>query len=204
MKLSPGRYKMFFDGPSKCEKKPAVLSLIDGYSDTFIPALSKCPTILTTLNSTSAEQLTWEQLQEDCVKLGRSLVIDKDTVINIEQLSQQQSLCQRWYAFRRGRITTSLFFEVCHARLHPPPLSLLKHICGSPNALNAAPVKWGRQNEQAAQLAYHSTLQTSKQHSGLWVSVKYAFLCTLHDGIVECACCGRGIYEKVPLCSCKS
>ena len=111
-----------------------------------------------------------------------------------------QSKSQLWFEHRKGRITVSLFGDVCRTSVSNPSQSLLDRILQVKGQPRAASLRWGTENEEVARLEYQ--LQVKNQHrdldidtTGLCVNPKFPHLGASPDGLISCSCCGRGVLE---------
>ncbi|XP_077516907.1 uncharacterized protein LOC144127829 [Amblyomma americanum] len=130
-----------------------------------------------------------------------SIIISEEIVKAVEALTGQQSSSSNWFLYRAGRVTASVMKRVCHTSIDNPSISLLKLICyPEKQSLKTPAITWGVKNEPRAFRAYqtseaekHDMFKCSK--SGLHLSTRYPFVGATPDGLVCCACCGKGVVE---------
>ncbi len=197
--------KHFFDSLASCKTaKPAVLSVVPGYCEKYIPsALSAdLPQVLTDLYNPSYLALSYYDLLQLSSKIV--LAVTKEQCNAVEAKTRDQSDCRLWFRFRAGRITASKFKSVCQSDPANPSLSLIMSICHADTVrLRTTATSWGCQHEKEAlklysETSYHDQLQLSQ--SGVVISATHPYLGASPDGTVSCNCCELGICEvKVSL-----
>ena len=192
--------KQFLDSlASSKSAKPAVLSVIAGYCDKYIPsALSlDLPAVLTDLYKPSHLALSYYELLQ---LSSKTVVSVTDTQCKaVELKTRDQSNSRLWYRMRAGRITASKFKAVCHTDPASPSLSLIMSICHPDTVrFKTAATLWGCQHEKDALKQY----ETTSAHSGLtvssagfFISAEQPYFGASPDGLVCCSCCGSGICE---------
>ena len=197
--------KWFLDSLSASQSaKPAVLSVISGYCDEYIPSSlsSDLPPVLTDLYKPSNLALSYyELLQLSC---ATAVTVSSEQCKAVEMRTRDQSNSRLWFRMRAGRITASKFKSVCHTDPASPSLSLIMNVC-HPNTVRfkTAAISWGCQHEkdaleQYANTSAHNDLCVSP--SGLFISVEHPYFGASPDGFVCCSCCGSGVCEvKVSL-----
>lgn len=201
---SEGEINCFFHNLSKTEGQPAILSIVDDYSDNFVPkSLNKesFPKVLTELYSQECTGMNFTELHQKCSKI--ELTVTQKQANNVEKETQQQSNCKAWYRFRAGRVTASNLKNACHTSLVNPSLSLIKSICYpeiTSKFANAA-TNWGKDKESVALKTYmeymksrHCDVEVSS--SGFVIHIDYPHLGASPDGLISCSCCkGEGCIE---------
>ena len=102
---------------SESGTKPAVLSLITGYSDSYVPntSLPEFPQPLLMLYDPDFFYLK-----------NIELTITPKMALSIENESKQQYCSDVWFNYRSGRITASRMKLVCHTSASNPSQSLIK------------------------------------------------------------------------------
>ena len=146
--------KQFFLNISKCEGKPAILSLIEPYNELFVAQEVALPNPLT-------KQLFKEEYMklgfESLLSKGKEITIDinKEQCLLIESSTREQSNSRIWYQQRAGRITASKLKSVCHTKVEKPSQSLIKSICYPElHKFSNDATKWGMKYEDVARKAY--------------------------------------------------
>lgn len=151
--------KKFLDSLA-CSKnaKPAVLSVLSGYCDNYIPSVlsSDLSPVLTDLYKPCNLSLSYFEL----LKLSNEtvLTITDEQIKAVEMKTRDQSNSRLWFRMRAGRITASKFKAVCCTDLSSPSLSLILSIC-HPNTMRfrTAATSWGCQHEKDALEQYQKT-----------------------------------------------
>ncbi|XP_050505806.1 uncharacterized protein LOC126884063 [Diabrotica virgifera virgifera] len=138
---------------------------------------------------------------DDLIQLGMKCKMEVTQNIRreIEDKTQDQRKCAEWYRQRTGRVTASIFKDVCRTNVEKPSLSLIKSIC-YPRKISTRAIRWGINHEQLAIDAYKK--ETSRNHRdfivntiGLVVCMKWPQLGASPDGFVYCDCCAAGTLE---------
>ena len=102
---------------------------------------------------------------------------------------------------RSGRITSSKMYAVNRTSIEKPSLSLIKQICYEDRrGFLTEAMQWGTNKEREARTAYMKCMESqhiewSVHETGLCLNPDYPMLGASPDGIVECACCGKGCLE---------
>ena len=192
----------FYANISKCGSKPAILSLLSPYNESYIPKPnSNLPMPLLQFYNQEHLGLTFQELLSECAKLLDSLQVAAEEAAAIEASTRKQSSSKEWFQQRAGRITASKFKSACATNPDKPSKSLIKGIC-YPDAhrFSNAATKWGIEKEPVAREAFEFAvaadhLNLSVAECGLHVNGKLPFLGASPDGLVFCECCGNGICE---------
>lgn len=138
---------------------------------------------------------------EELISLGRSIAIEvgPEMAAEIEIRTQEQTKCEEWYRQRTGRITASIFKNVCTTSIENPSISLIKMLC-YPQRISTPAMKWGIEHEKIAIQSYID--KTKEKHEnfiinkvGLVVSTMWPQLGASPDGLVYCTCCCGGCLE---------
>lgn len=138
---------------------------------------------------------------EDLILLGKTfkMEIDRNMALEIESRTQEQRKSAEWYRQRIGRVTASIFKNVCNTTIEKPSLSLIKLIC-YPQNISTRAMKWGIEHEETAINAYRKEVQ--KHHAnfiinkvGFVVSTMWPQLGASPDGLIYCDCCAGGCLE---------
>ncbi|XP_044169839.1 uncharacterized protein LOC114950648 [Acropora millepora] len=199
----------FFISINKCSSKPAILSLIPDYADSYVPkSLSpELPDVLSNLYDKDLANADYPTLLKKAEDIVRQLQVIKKQQALVEERTRGQANSRLWFRMRTGRITASRFKNACHTDPSCPSHSLIMGICHPEMArFNTEATKWGCQHEQVAKEAYaryqkgkHKNFNMSD--SGLFISTDHPYLGASPDGLVSCECCGAGGYEiKCPFC----
>ena len=172
----------FYEKLSKCGTKPAILSIVPGYTKSFEPSLLKSsyPKSLKDLHKIEHVTLNYKELIDICNNADISITFEQ--LINVEKATRLQANCNKWYHFRTGRVTASVVGGVCHSTIEKPSISLIKQIC-YPKKFYSPATEWGCKNEKTAKELYLSLIQEEP------------FLGATPDALIHCDCCGDGCLE---------
>lgn len=192
--------KLFLDSLASMERaRPAVLSVLPGYADKYIPsALSlDLPRLLTDLYKPSHLKMSYFELLQLSSKVVVSITDEQRKTVELN--TRDQSKGKLWFRMRAGRITASKVKAVCHTDPSSPSLSLVMSICHPDTVrFKTAATLWGCQHEKDALKQY----ETTSRHHGLTLSPAGFFISGDHpyfgaspDSMVSCFCCGPGICE---------
>ncbi len=121
--------KTFFDALANCSSKPAVLSLIEPYSSSYVPKSLdiNLPICLTELYKPDYLCLSYG----DLLKLASAyeITMTEKEAKNVELQTRAQANSRLWFRMRAGRITTSRLENVCCTNPAQPSISLIMAIC---------------------------------------------------------------------------
>lgn len=189
------------------DTKPAILSLVEPYSEKFIPksSMDSFPKPLSLLYQSAYYELPYHKLLDVCQTV--SIEITEEMAKSIENATKSQSKSSMWYKYRAGRVTASRMKAVCCTNNASPSQSLVKSIC-YPEAFSftSKQTNWGCKHEQKARELYYKKAVLSHDNleitdSGLVVNPQWPFVGASPDGIITCKCCGRGVLKlKCPYC----
>uniref|UniRef100_A0A6P7H9S3 Uncharacterized protein LOC114349228 n=1 Tax=Diabrotica virgifera virgifera TaxID=50390 RepID=A0A6P7H9S3_DIAVI len=86
---------------------------------------------------------------DDLIQLGMKCKMEVTQNIRreIEDKTQDQRKCAEWYRQRTGRVTASIFKDVCRTNVEKPSFSLIKSIC-YPRKISTRAIRWGINHEQ--------------------------------------------------------
>ena len=182
-----------------------MLAIVPPYSESYIPASldEELPMVLSDLHK--KEYLTFGYSSLLQVASETKLHVTVDQARAVEAKTRDQAKSRIWFRMRAGRITASKFRSACCTDPANPSKSLIMSVC-YPQLFRFSnkATEWGCHHEQLALEIYlhrrqHDNMKVS--NCGLFISIDYPFLGASPDGIVECACCGKGICEvKVRKC----
>ncbi|KAK7893342.1 hypothetical protein WMY93_022494 [Mugilogobius chulae] len=197
----------FFHQIQICGTKPVILSVIQGFSEAYIPKSldKKFPPILTNLLDAECFDMEKTELLQKCSELRRNIFITAEQASQVERVSRFQAFSKEWHQFRLGRITASRLKSVCHTTVENPAQSVIKNIC-NPTKFSTAATRWGCAHEKDALERYKMEMKTlhasfSIQDSGFVINPKYPYMGATPDSLVSCECCGNGCVEvKCPFC----
>lgn len=129
MEPTQGEITNFYNAISNCGTKPAILSLIPGYSDAYIPKERRgiLPAPLTSLFKESNLELQLEELREQA--RGVTLEISTEMIETVKKETIGQSGSKLWYRQRAGRITASQLKSALQTNPMSRSRSLVKRIC---------------------------------------------------------------------------
>ena len=197
----------FYKCISQNKHKPAILALVEPYSDDFVPSSLKksIPKAVTEISDEKTCSLSYEELVLHCKRIDLGLTEEKITTV--EKETRQQSNCRLWFQLKAGRVSSSTMKSCCRTTIDKPSMSLIKKIC-YPEAyrFSTEATRWGCTHEKVACEAYKNIMKNKHTHftvkdSGFIMSKEYQFMGASPDGMTDCSCCGLGCLEiKCPLC----
>ncbi|KAJ8944604.1 hypothetical protein NQ314_009439 [Rhamnusium bicolor] len=134
---------------------------------------------------------------EELISVEKSLEmhVTQEMKTEIERRTQGQRKSEEWYRQRSGRITASMFKNVCHSSIINPSLSLIKSVCYPQKVcFSTKETRWGIEHEVTAIHSYYSNMHENHENFivnnvGLVVSEKWPQLGATPDGLVYCDCC---------------
>ena len=118
-----------FNNISLADTKPSVLSLVEPYSDSYVPksAQKTFPMPLKSLHNPSYIQLKYHELLKVCESVSLNFTQEMSELVEKETRSQFRF--SLWYKYRAGTVTSSCMKSVCHTDPTNPAQSLVKSIC---------------------------------------------------------------------------
>ena len=114
--------ELFSDLSKDVNRKPAILSLTEEYSERFTTASDYLPPLLQGLYEPEYLDLNYIQLLGRVENVCREPV-SEEQVSHLEELTRGQAKNRQWFKYRAGRITASQLHQVCHTNPHQPSLS---------------------------------------------------------------------------------
>ena len=117
----------FFNKLSKCETKPAILSIGPGYCNEYALQLltNSYPKSLPDLYDSELPCLSYKEL--NCQ--NENITVTAKQQSNVEVATRKQPLSKSWFYFKTGRITASKIYRTCQTTVTNPSISLIKEIC---------------------------------------------------------------------------
>ena len=204
--MPPGEEEVsaFFQKLKFAHPTSAILSIVECRPPTYpLPeAVKRLPSPLTSLFDPKNKCLDKVQLNKACESMFKSLTITPEEADYLEESTRLQAQSSLWFEHRKGRLTASKFFQICHTRTERPSISLLKDVMQyTQSQTHQVPaLKWGVEHEDEAREQYvelsHQQHHLFEYHAaGLSVSPDYVHLGASPDGVVSCSCCGAGLLE---------
>ena len=190
--------------------KPALLSLVPGFSDEYVPLSEKGVLLkpLTDLYSADYMDLAHPDLVK-CEEIYSTVTVTSEEARSIEENTRDQSSSNLWFQQRAGRVTTSRLKAATRTDVKEPSKSLIRSICYLESTqFGSKATTWGCAHEKDARIEYMSVMTNrhpdfSLSVSGLVVNPAWPFLGASPDGIINCTCCGMDVLEiKCPF-TCK-
>ena len=114
---------------SKTNPESAILRLIEGYNDRFIPAAKNLQKVLFKFYQTKYEEMLYHELIRHCPITYMSIEISPDDVIEIEKQTKKQAKSSLWFQARAGVITASRFKLCCQTDISQPAKSTIIKVC---------------------------------------------------------------------------
>ncbi len=92
----------FYKELSQAGTKPAIISLIPGYSSTYVPKtfLPEFPLPLITLYDPNCLKMSFDELLKQCDSI--EIVLTSDMVELVEKETREQFKSKLWYKYRSG------------------------------------------------------------------------------------------------------
>jgi hypothetical protein len=114
---------------SESSTKPAILSLIEPYSSSYVPKSldEDLPMCLSSLFKPENLTCTYGELLQ--MSKEYNLFVSSDQIQVVESNTKFQSKSSLWFKMRSGRITASTFKSVCQTDEASPSISLIMPIC---------------------------------------------------------------------------
>lgn len=144
--------------------KPAILSLIHPYSDSYIPKAMNEDLPMCLLNLSKPEYL--KRSYGDLLKVANQCKINvtSEQIETAERETRSQSKSSLWFRMRCGRITASVFKRACCTDLATPSISLIMQICHPElTKFSNSATRWGCDHEKVAIEKYKSISIRSHQ-----------------------------------------
>ena len=194
----------FFDELNISGEKPAILSIIPPYDNSYVPKIisGTLPKMVTDIYNSNLSHFNIDDLRMYCSGVGIYFVnITIDQQREVETLTRLQAENPLWFKYRAGRITASKIYSAVHTNPNQPAISLLRNICyPQTNIFSTPATKWGIFHEDIALKKYCNNMtvihtEVNFQKCGLFLSTDYPFLGATPDLLVNCLCCGDGCVE---------
>ena len=156
---APSKEKVehFFTALACTSNKPAILSLVEPYSSSYIPkALNEdLPVCMSEIQKPEYLQYSYGELlkvAEQC-----TITITPQQAQTVESKTRLQSKSSLWFRMRCGRITASKFKSAAHTDPASPSLSLIMSVCHPELAkFKTVATTWGREHEKDVLAEYQS------------------------------------------------
>ncbi|XP_021374354.1 uncharacterized protein LOC110463803 [Mizuhopecten yessoensis] len=200
---SQERVNSLFEALKIRGSKAAVLRVVPGYSEDFVPdaANPNFPSVLTDLYSGNFTSLSLDELINKSEEVTESINVTKEEARSVEEATRPQSKTKLWNKFRSGRLTASKIKKVCRTSIQHPSRSLIQSVCypGNNSFANNA-TKWGLEHEETAKKAYLQRMEETHDNfrmtqSGFVINPKFPLFGASPDALISCDCCGSGVLE---------
>ena len=193
----------FYKELSKCEGKPAVLSLIPNYNQAYIPIYETGCLMkpLTELHDPAAMMMEYPALLKKCEEVYETVSFSFNQANLVEEMTRTQADSKLWFQQRAGRITASKLRDVLHTDYSQPSISMIQSICYPTSyKFTSVACQYGCDHEHVAREKY--VTEHSKVHEsffvikcGLILHPSHPLVSASPDGIVNCSCCGTSTLE---------
>ena len=132
-------------------------------------------------------EVSQAELHKLCQDYKNDLTLSTEEIKRIEDETKLQSEDPSglWMLVRKCRLTASNFGTVCKRRPTTPVASLVKTIIYKSSSTSAPSLRWGRENEKSARLAYSQFMQTNG-HPNLKV-LPAGFMVSANRGYLGCS-----------------
>jgi len=172
------------------EPKAVIFSCIDWKTDPELPC---------TINEAVMSMIKNNVSQEEMFsKLGDSFT--DQNISSLEELTQKQSQTSVWHKHRIARITASKMHRFLTLKESTDRTKAVNEIL-EPRPFTSDGTDYGISNEEKARKTYTKFQRALHGESfvcntsGLMLNKKFPHLGASPDGLVECACCGKGCLE---------
>ncbi len=203
-KKRPNEYTVGFDKfleeLANCSSKPAILSLISPYSESFVPkSLSSDLPNLAKLYNPDYVKLDYQALLKKASEV--TVEVSELQANCVEQETHDQQHSRLWYRMRCGRITASKLRAACCTDPCAPLKSLIMSICYPElSKFKSTFTQWGCDHEKYARDQYRTKYcqdhrEFQVRECGFYISTEFQFIGASPDGLVSCKCCGDGVCE---------
>ena len=120
---------LLFENLSCSGTKPAILSLIPKFADSYMPKSSHAgfPKPLKSLKQASYLDLDYHELLKVCESV--SVEVTEEMAKLVEKATRSQSQSKLWFKYRAERIIASRMKAVCHTDAGNPAQSLITTVC---------------------------------------------------------------------------
>lgn len=172
-----------FSALSATGSKSAILSLIEPYSDSFVPKVigENFPPVLTELRNDEAVHMDYSDILSMCKDVEIS--VSEEQAKAVEAATRDQASSKLWFQFWAGRITASKMKTACCTDPNQPAQSFIKSVC------------------YPESYKFTSKATTWVHDTGFFINPSVPFLGASPDGLVSCDCCGVSVIEvKCPFC----
>ena len=124
----------------KFKHKPVHLSLVEPYSDAFVPLYIRGVLLspLTSLFDIKFENEAFDVVKTYCKQLYSTYTITEEQTCAIGLHTRSRSIWKLWFQQQAGRVTASKLHSVMKTKLDKPSLSLLKSVCYPESSVIAA------------------------------------------------------------------
>ena len=190
--------------------KSAILSVIEPFSENFVPKLSSddFPQILTALRDEHTFSMNYSDLIIHCQQVARGISVTQSQAQAVEKSTREQAHSKAWFRFRAGRITASKMKAVCCTNPAQPSQSLIKSICYPEAGAFISPATvWGCTHEKHARDMFGEKISSLHENvkiydAGLFINPEFPYIGASPDAIMSCDCCGTSVVEiKCPFCT---
>lgn len=191
--------ELFSDLSKEVNRKPAILSMTEEFSEGFTTASDYLPPLLQGLYEPEYLDLNCIQLLGKVENVCRESV-SEEQVSHLEELTRGQVKNRQWFKYRAGCITASQLHEASHTNPHQPSLSLVRKVC-YPESYRCTTdaTSYGSTHEDEAIEAHKSRMVGHSglniKACGLFVDQKASYLGASPDALVHCSYCGVGVVE---------
>ena len=127
------------------------------------------------------------ELQYLCKEFKKDLTICKQEAQRIEEETRQQSEDPSglWMRLHRCRLTASNFGMICKRRATTPVAALVKNLLYKSSSYSAPSLRWGKENEHCARIAYSKYMQENG-HPNMR-TIRAGFVIHLQHGWLGCS-----------------
>ena len=166
-----------------CSSKPVVMSLMNEFSDSYVPSSldEYLPPVLSTYFDKELLNSDYDTVLSVCEQKLFIYDINAKQQIAVEEKTRKQSNSRLWFRMRTGRVTASKFKAACGTNPLKPSHSLIMSIC-HPELVKFSnnATRWGCTHEETAKEAYFQFqksrhLELKIEESGFFISTEHGF-----------------------------
>ena len=151
---------------------------------------------------------TVEDVKEnDFERLVQALKVTLKQQMLVQEATKNQSSNEKWFAYRKGRITASIFKDAVHKvndnltviNRHKSK-SIIAKVCGYNSYFESKATQWGVANEPVARNLYRNSNMTKHSNfivtePGFFIDINFPFIGASPDGLINCSCHDPGVLE---------
>lgn len=156
------------------------------------------------LSSKGIENISNNDITDElCKEFREFIAITQNQALMIFDKTINQGNTDFWINQRRGRLTGSNFYRICHLKESTNKANILKDLmgyCPLPPEKSPIQFEWGHEKEDAAINLYKKKMDKKHKHlsisqCGLVINPSWPHIGASPDGFRYCKCCGKTVIE---------